>query len=388
MDQGQFVEFSGRTDFGSPDRAYDRLKMVAKSHGSFVDLTHSSPRSAGISLPHPVEWFEGVPADYEPSPRGLPSAREALAGAYSARASVQSDSFVLTASTSEAYSFALHVLCDPGDRILVPSPSYPLFEQLSQLSGVELVRYRVAYDGAFHIDLGSLPSKEQANADSIRAIFCVSPNNPTGNSLRPEELDRLRSLALPLLVDEVFLPYAARGPCADPLAGAETTDLTIVVDGLSKRAASPGLKLGWLLALGRRAEGFLERVEWVSDAYLSPGSLVQHALPKILEDESNLQSRIQSRLEAARRSLADAELGQVGVSELRTEGGWTALLRLPATLSEEDWWKVISEAGLWVQPGRLYGISPGPVFALSLLTPPEDLAVALRRLRGVVRSHQ
>lgn len=388
MKRAEFVGFSRRTDFGAPDPDYEHLLTQARAHESFIDLTSSSPQSVGLPLPHPLKWFDGAPPGYTPDPRGLPSAREALARSYGERKSVDADQFILTASTSEAYSFVLNVLCDPGDRILVPSPSYPLFEQLSQIAGVELVRYRISYDGAFHTDLGSLPTFCQVRTQRIKAIFSVSPNNPTGNSLRKEELERFRSFRLPLVIDEVFRPYAAVQTREDPLCAAEDQDLVILVDGLSKRAAAPGLKLGWMLAAGRRRNEFLERAEWVSDAFLSAGSFVQHALPRILRAEKDLQGQIIERIRACRHMLAEAGLEAVGISQLRTDGGWTALLRLPATLSEESWWEKFSEAGLWLQPGRLYDLEPSPTFALSLLTPPDQLVLALGRLKILAQRHQ
>lgn len=378
--------YSRRTDFGSPDPLYDQMRALARKQARFFDLSFTSPAPAGIDVPHPLELLQGAPPEYHPDPRGLLSARVALASSYASRAALAPEQFLLTASTSEAYSFVLHVLCDPGDKILVPAPSYPLFGQLAQIAGVELVPYRIAYDGAFHTDLATLPTREEARRQRIKALFCVSPNNPTGSSLRHDELSRFRSLEIPLVVDEVFRPYSEGGESlADPLSDAEDHPLTIIVDGLSKRAGSPGLKLGWMLAAGPSRSAFLERAEWVSDAFLSPGSLVQHALPSILAEECAIQDKVRARLFESRRLLAASGLHSVGITELLTPGGFTALLRLPNTQSEEDWWSLLSGAGIWIQPGHLYGLEQSPAFALSLLTPPDTLRAALTIFCQLVR---
>lgn len=381
MEPSHISPYSRRTDFGPPDPFFAQMRELAVQSSQFLDLTASSPAQAGIDVPHPLDLLSDAGPDYTPDARGLFAARRALAASYRARASIAPEQLLLTASTSEAYSFVLHVLCNPGDKILVPSPSYPLFAQLAQIAGVELVPYRIAYDGAFHTDLGTLPSKEQVRAQGIKALFAVSPNNPTGNSLRQEELNRFRSLSIPLVVDEVFRPYNFVRTDCDLLADAENHPLSIVVDGLSKRAASPGLKLGWLLAAGSEGQSFLERAEWVSDAFLSAGSLVQHALPQILAREQAIQQSVVSRLHENRRLLALADLKVAGITALRCDGGFTALLRFPATRSEEDWWQELSQAGIWLFPGRLYGLLQSPTFALSLLTPLETLNEALRRMR-------
>lgn len=385
MEHRKDSPYSRRTDFGSPNPLYDRMHALARSRARLFDLSASSPAPAGIEVPHPLDLLKSAPPEYRPDPRGLHLARVALTASYKTRAALSPEQFLLTASTSEAYSFVLHVLCDPGDKILVPTPSYPLFGQLAQIAGVELVPYRIAYDGAFHTDLATLPTKEEAGRQKIKALFCVSPNNPTGNSLRKEELTRFRSLEIPLVVDEVFRPYSDDKSHADPLTDAEDHPLSIIVDGLSKRAGSPGLKLGWMLAAGTSRSTFLERAEWVSDAFLSPGSLVQHALPGILAEEQAIQEKVRARLRENRRLLASAHPRSVGITELRTSGGFTALLRFPNTRSEDDWWSLLSSAGIWLQPGHLYGLEQSPTFAVSLLTPPDTLSAALAIFCELVR---
>src|SRR5690606_30281452 len=183
-------------------------------------------------------------------------------------------------------------LCDPGDAILVPVPSYPLFDQLAQLCGVRLIRYPLRYDGSFHVDLGSFPDATLAQREKVKAIFCVSPNNPTGNRVSSEELERFLTLGVPLVFDEVFLPYDRRGAGTDPLLLGDRSPLVVVLDGLSKRAGAPGLKSGWLLATGKQREDFLKRIDWVSDAYLSCSSVAAHVLPQILAREHEVQACI------------------------------------------------------------------------------------------------
>jgi len=217
---------------------------------------------------------------------------------------------MLTASTSEAYSFLFKLLCDPGDAVLVPAPSYPLFEHLAELEGVQALPYRLAYDGAWHVDIASL---KRAVTPRVRAIVAVSPNNPTGHYLRQAEADALAALGLPLVLDQVFAPF----PLADgaPLAArANDGCLTFTLDGLSKRAGSPQLKLGWTVVSGPEAarREARERLELIADTFLSVGTPVQQALPELLElcpvITAAISARCRQNLATLERALRTAAL--------------------------------------------------------------------------------
>jgi alanine-synthesizing transaminase len=333
-----------------------------------IDLTVSNPTTAGI--PYEARAIQAALAMeealvYEPAPFGLPSAREAVGR----HLQVDPSRVVLTASTSEAYAFLFKALCDPGDEVLVPAPSYPLFDQLAAIESVRLVPYRIAYDGAWHLDASSLER-------TARAILVVSPNNPTGNSLTTSELAVLRATSLPIICDEVFSPYAFRRrsdrvECAAREAG---SSLVFSLGGLSKLAALPQMKLGWIVVGGPEdlAREALDRLEWIADAFLSVGAPIQHALPRILEASESTRASIRRRLahnlETLRRTL-DSSAATV----LDVEGGWYAIIRLPATRDEEAWTLELLSHGYYVHPGHFFDMDGGPFVVVSLLTREADL---------------
>lgn len=375
---------SARSFLGEVDLARAENSAAAERHQDLLDLTLTRPEQVGLSPPAWEELFsKDVPA-YVPEARGLPEARRALVHLYERRAPLSEEQIVLTASTSESYFLLLLSLCDPGDAVLVPSPSYPLFSQLAQLSGVRLCFYRIHYDGAFHVDLASLPSRKEVEDQRIRAVFCVSPNNPTGNHLTLREWERLSSLGIPLLIDEVFLAYSSEVDLFDPLAPpfAQSTN-TIILDGLSKRALCPGLKCGWMIVSGPEKELLLERLDWVLDTFLSVGNPVMHALSSVLAQAPAAQSDVRARLKE-NRGLLRTVLADSALTPLRVDGGWSAILRLPATQTEQDWERELSRAGLRLHYGSMYGFEDEPLVILSLLVRPEDLKRGLDRLLALV----
>ena len=256
---------------------------LARAHSlgrRVLDLTESNPTRA--SIPYDRSAILSALAlssslRYEPSPFGLPSAREAVALDLSLHGiHVDAGRIALTASTSEAYAFVFKLLCDAGDEVLVPRPSYPLFEHLARLESVRAVPYRLAYDGAWYVDL---PSVRAAISTRSRAIVVVSPNNPTGSYLKTPELEDLASLGLPLVSDEVFARYPLRvdGRRARTALEATPGNLIFALGGLSKLAALPQAKVAWM-AIGGRApdvEAALAHLEVIADAFLSVGTPVQ-----------------------------------------------------------------------------------------------------------------
>ncbi|MEO6574620.1 MAG: pyridoxal phosphate-dependent aminotransferase, partial [Polyangiaceae bacterium] len=324
--------FSTRT---SLDRSLNALAAAlehARAQGSAIlDLTVSNPTTAGIAYPgEAILQAIGDPRSltYEPLPFGLPEARRAVAEVYAAHA-VLPERVVLTASTSEAYSLLFKLLCDPGDNLAVPQPSYPLFDHLAAFESVELVPYRLAYDGAWHIDGESLA---RAINPRTRAILVVSPNNPTGSYLKRSELARLGSFGLPIICDEVFATYPLI-PGQDRVLGIleETRVLVFLLSGLSKLAALPQMKLGWMIVGGPDAlvTEALGRLELIADSLLSVGAPVQNALPALLASRAIASAAISER---TKKNLArlDAVVGkESAVTRLHVEGGWYATLRLP-----------------------------------------------------------
>jgi aspartate/methionine/tyrosine aminotransferase len=280
---------------------------------------------------------------------------------------------VLTASTSEAYAFLFKLLCDEGDEVLVPAPSYPLFEHLAQLEGVSVVRYPLAYDGRWHVPADELP---RARSQRTRAIVCVHPNNPTGSFLTRHELAQLGGLGVPIISDEVFAPYPL---CADAErvasahcwpSGAGSTPLVFSLHGLSKLAGLPQLKLAWISISGPDASVELARarLELIADSFLSVATPIQLALPAILAASEPIRAAIRERL-THNLELLNTLLADSALTLLHVEGGWYATLRFPAVLDDEAWaLDLLSNASVLVQPGYFYDFARGPFIVISLLT--------------------
>jgi alanine-synthesizing transaminase len=344
---------------------------LARTGKPRFDLTGSNPTTAGLAFGDAGESLlrvlVGAQAEslvYRPEPFGLEPARQAVAELCGARA----DDVLLTASTSEAYGFLFKLLCDPGDQVLVPAPSYPLFEHLAELEAVEAVPYRLDYDGAWHVDLDSL---RRAVSHRTRAVIVVSPNNPTGQYCSASERVALEALGLPIISDEVFAPFPLVAPVA-PASPHDSECLSFRLDGLSKRAGSPQLKLGWTLISGpeRLRQAAKARLELIADTFLSVGTPIQRALPAILELCPRITTVIGQR---CRENLArlTALLRGAPVSLLRADAGWSAVLRLPSVASEEQLVLGLLESEqVLVQPGWFYDFAGEPYAVVSLLGEP------------------
>lgn len=341
------------------------------------DLTGSNPTTAGIEYPEALvsvlERAQAASRVYRPEPFGSPTARAALAAFTGAHV----DDLLLTASTSEAYAFLFKLLCDPGDAVLVPAPSYPLFEHLAGLEGVRALPYRLAYDGAWHVDLSSVRG---AIDPRTRALVLVSPNNPTGHFTRQQELTALAELGLPLISDEVFAPFWLE---SSPPRAAEKPDcLLFTLDGLSKRAGLPQLKLGWTLLSGpeRARREARARLELIADTFLSVATPIQQALPELLALCPDLSARIRERCRENLRQLRGAVQGSP-VTLLEPEAGWSAPLHLPRVASEDELVLGLArDAGVLVQPGWFYDFEREPYAIVSLLSEPRVFREGAARL--------
>ncbi len=370
--------FSTRSDHDSSPNALSRALSARRARGGEVlDLTLSNPTRAELpyasaeilaALVHPGAL------EYAPEAFGLPSARAAVARAFGERGvHVGEERVVLTASTSEAYAFAFKLLCDPGDEVLVPRPSYPLLEYLAVLESVTLKYYDLVYDGAWCVERDSL---RRAVSQRTRAVVTVSPNNPTGHYLSHEDLAALSELGLPLISDEVFADYELEPPSKRPRSALEgSAPLVLVLDGLSKLAALPQLKLGWI-ALGgdaARVEEALARLSLIADSFLSPNTPVQLALPALLSTRGVVRDAIVARARSNRETLR-VLCQSSPVSLLRVEGGWYAVLRVPAVMSDEEWALALLTRGVLVQPGYFFDFTSGTYVVVSLLTPEPSFA--------------
>ncbi len=367
----------------SPNALAGALAAARDDGRPLIDLTVSNPTACGLSVDgREVLAALSAPGGlrYEPTPLGLLQAREAVARTFLLGVRPPPERILLTASTSEAYSFLFKLLCDPGDEVLVPEPGYPLLEHLARLERVSLRPYRLAYDGRWFVDLDSVG---RALSDRTRAIVIVSPNNPTGNVISDAELGWLERLGVPIVSDEVFGSYAHTSGvdmCATALRSAAS--LTFVLGGLSKLCGLPQLKLAWLAVGGPPdvvAEA-MERLELIADTYLSVASPVQHALSTILEVGARtgeaIRTRIRRNLHALRRSLEGSPC-----TVLHVEAGWYAVIRLPAVSTEDEWcsW-LLADDGVIVQPGWYFDFSDVPLVVVSLLPSESEFDEGVRRL--------
>jgi aspartate/methionine/tyrosine aminotransferase len=384
--------FSHRSAFDRDPNPFARAASAARARGArILDLTESNPTAAGFPAPAALLATLADPrgARYEPHPLGHPEARRAVADEL-ARGGIQVgvDRIALVCSTSEAYSLAFRLLCDPGDRVLVPRPSYPLLEHLARADGVELLPYRLAYDGAWHVDLADL--RARSREPRVRGVVCVNPNNPTGSFVSREEARALAELDLPIVSDEVFAAYRfARDTDLVSLLDAAAGDgprapLVLALGGLSKYAALPQLKLAWMIAAGRAAPEALARLEILADAYLSVATPVQLALPEIFALARETRAAIAERLVRNRAALARAVAGTAATA-LCAEGGWYAVVRLPATRSDDEWALLLLEQrGVLVHPGWLYDFDGGPFVVISLLVPEPAFAEGAGAIAALV----
>jgi alanine-synthesizing transaminase len=362
-----------------------RKSDLLRSGRRILDLARSNPTDVGLDFD--ANWLEtlGHPRAlaYRPEPLGAIEARLALVTRWNRLGhELEPGCIALSASTSEAYSHLFKLLCDPGDEVLVPRPSYPLFEHLARLEHVRLSTYQLEYDGHWYIDLDSLRCARRART---KAIILVSPNNPTGSITRSDEFSAVAELGLPIISDEVFSSYRFGSAASRFHSALGLPDhLVFVLDGLSKALGLPQCKLAWTSVTGpaRLVESAMTRLEIIADAFLSVSGPIQSALPELLGGEIARRDVIQARLE---RNLSELQrlVANTAVTALHLDGGWTAVLQLPATRSETEWvLRLLEDDGIWVQPGWFYDFVREAYVVVSLLTPVEDFT---RGIEGLVQ---
>jgi len=348
-------------------------RALQESREPYIDLTLSNPAAAGLPL---AEARLPPAPTYEPDPRGLASAREAVA----AYQGVSPDRVILAASTSEAYSWLFKLLCDAGDEVLVPEPSYPLFTWLTALECVRAVPYALRWDGEWHLDPSSLPFSQRT-----RAVLVVSPGNPTGAYLKEEERLALacacRARDCALICDEVFADYPASSDPRRARSAALYDDvLSFSLSGLSKVAGLPQLKLGWLAAGGPGAQDALRRLELIADTYLSVNTPVQLAAPALLQGRHQFQRAVRERLRINRAALLAARAPDDAWDVLRAEGGWSEVLSIPRSRGEEEWALSLLRKGVLVHPGYFFDFPHEAFVVVSLLPAPDIFRDAAARL--------
>ena len=376
--------FSSRTSWDLGESGLSTAIKAARAAGrDLIDLTLSNPTVCGFdydaeAILRPLG--EARALRYDPDPCGMLDARRAVAEYYAThQARVDPGQIMLTTSTSEAYSFLFRLLCDAGDEVLVAQPSYPLFDFLATLDDVRLVPYPLFYDFGWWIDLAEL---EQRITPRTRAILLVHPNNPTGHATSGAERLQLEAICLKhdvaLIVDEVFLDYGMQGAIPSFAAG-DHGCLKFVVSGVSKIAALPQMKVGWLAAFGPESRSALERLEVIADTFLSMNAPAQLALPQWFKGGEATRRQIVRRI----RQNLDVVAGAAGVTYLPVEAGWSVVLQVPqsrgnALLAE----MLVAEAGLIVHPGSFYQLPGEHRIVVSLIVPAESFAKGIAALEN------
>lgn len=385
--------FSKRTDWIlTPNRFTEAQREIKNAGNPLLDLILSNPTRAGLSFSTEtiLDSLRDLRAmDYDPQPKGLLTAREAVSGYYREEhdAVVDPESIVLTTSTSEGYSHVLRLLCNAGDEILVPKPSYPLFEFLAVLQDVKLVPYPLIYDHGWQIDFQSL---RDAVNERTRAVVVVHPNNPTGSFVAAAERAELnkicRSHDLALIVDEVFLDYSHDNNRPETFVSNDEV-LTFSLSGLSKISGLPQMKLAWITTSGPAQEvnTALSRLEIIADTYLSVNAPIQLAAPVLLEQRKDIQRQISERVRTNLRELDRQLAGQNSCQRLEVEGGWYVTLRVPAVQSDEDLAiEILRRASVLVHPGHFYDFPSDGYLVLSLITPEQEFRDGMSRILNIL----
>ena len=380
--------FAKRTNWNLEANRLSAALAVHRAAGkSLIDLTLSNPTECGFEYDEAgILGALGNRASlkYEPNPRGLEAARAAVTRYYAARGStVPIEDVFLTTSTSEAYSFVFRTLCDPGDELLIPTPSYPLFAFLADIQDVRLARYPLIYDHGWQIDFYSL---EAAITERTRGVVVVNPNNPTGNFCAAQEIQKLIEISsahgIAVIADEVFLDFALQGGRQVSFAG-NSGALTFALSGISKICGLPQMKAAWVAVSGpeplkQRAQA---RLEVIADTYLSMSAPVQLALPKLLEQRHAFQSQVVARATKNLAALDDQLLQNSSCRRLEVEGGWNVVLRLPANRSDEELaLNLLDTQGVYVHPGHFYDFSADGHLVVSLIVPKRDFVTGVTRI--------
>ena len=383
--------YSERLSWSFVKNPFSKLIEQKRAEGTrLLDLTLSNPTLVFKDYPYAAicdAYARVKDFTYRPDPSGRFESRVAIAEYHKRRdIFISPEQIVLTASTSEAYSLLFKLFANPGDEILTPLPSYPLFEYLAALDCVAIVPYRLLYDGpAWFIDFADVV---QRISSRTRAVIVVNPNNPTGSRMKQFELARLLELAehyrLPVISDEVFMDYDLEGaPDTVKTVIGRKSVLSFSLNGLSKTAGMPQMKLAWIVIDGPESEREMarERLELVLDTYLSVGTPVQNALPELLHLGEQIQAQIRERIVQNFRVLRDVLNGSAARC-LETEAGWSAIIELPRSLSEEEWiTRLVSEHGVVVQPGYFFDLESEAYIVVSLITAPEEFREGVRRVR-------
>jgi len=383
--------FASRTNWNlKPNRLAEALERHKSSGRRLLDLSASNPTESGFNYDAPaILQALGNPQSlqYHPDPRGLKSARQSVVDYYAERGEhISIDDLLLTPSTSEAYSFIFRLLCNPGDELLIPTPSYPLFDFLADVNDVKLARYPLFYDHGWHIDMHAL---KHAVTPRTRGVIVVHPNNPTGHFTRLEEVAELNQICsanqMAIIADEVFLDFSLGSAVKSFVANAEA--LTFTMSGISKISGLPQMKLAWLVASGPKPvkREALARLEMIADTYLSLNAPIQLAAPVLLQARAAFQRQLMARMRTNLAEL-DAQIAkEKRFDRLNVEGGWYAVLRVPATRPDEELAiELLEKHDVYVHPGHFYDFPGDGYLVVSLITPEQDFHEGVARMLSAV----
>jgi aspartate/methionine/tyrosine aminotransferase len=382
--------FSDRTHWKlAHNRFTQALDEVRAAGATVLDLTASNPTRVGLRHDEAAivkALASPLSLDYDPQPKGLRTAREAVVSYYTHAHGVHDldpEQLVLTSSTSEGYSYAFRLLCNPGDELLVPQPSYPLFEFLADLQDVKLVPYPLIYDHGWQMDFHSM---RKAVSPGTRGVVVVHPNNPTGSYVHPHEVEPLNSFcrehSLALIADEVFLDYAHDRKSRGSFATNQDV-LTFTLSGLSKISGLPQMKLAWVVTSGpqEQATAAMACLEVIADTYLSVSAPIQWAAPVLLDQRTSIQRQLKDRVLANLEELDHQVAQQKACQRLSAESGWYVIVRVPVTKSDEELAiELLREKAVLVHPGHFFDFPSDGYLVLSLITPAEEFAEGARRL--------
>jgi len=382
--------FASRTNWNlKPNRLAEALEQHKSSGRRLLDLSASNPTECGFKYDAPAimrSLCAPASLQYRPDPKGVKSARLAVAAYYAERGErVSMDDLILTASTSEAYSFIFRLLCNPGDELLIPTPGYPLFDFLADVNDVKLVRYPLFYDHGWHIDMHAL---KQAITPRTRGIIVVHPNNPTGHFTKTEEITQLNQICsankMAIIADEVFLDFSLDVPQKSFVAN--TGALTFTMSGISKISGLPQMKFAWLAVSGpeENKREALGRLEMIADTYLSLNAPIQLAAPVLLQQRKPFQQQLMARVRFNLAELDEQLAQKQHVTRLAVEGGWYAALRVPATRPDDEIaLELLQTHDVYLHPGHYYDFPNDGYLVVSLITPEKDFAEGLLRVLSV-----
>lgn len=383
--------FASRTNWNlKPNRLAKALEHHKSSGRRLLDLSASNPTECGFKYEAPAimrSLCAPASLQYRPDPKGLKSARLAVSDYYAERgARVAIDDLILTASTSEAYSFIFRLLCNPGDELLIPTPGYPLFDFLADVNDVKLTRYPFFYDHGWHIDMHAL---KQAITQRTRGVVVVHPNNPTGHFTKAEEAAQLNQICsgkeMAIIADEVFLDFSLESEQESFVRNSAA--LTFAMSGISKISGLPQMKFAWLAVSGPQdvKREALARLEMIADTYLSLNAPIQLAAPVLLQQRKQFQQQLMTRVRANLADLDSQLVERQHVSRLAVEGGWYAVLRVPAMRPDEELaLELLEKHEVYLHPGHYYDFPGDGYLVVSLITPEQDFHEGMGRILSAV----